>query len=126
MKLKKKYTGTSIYYFDQMSKKRFHLIKVFVDSYLEKSIGLHDMFGKFNSFINMVNDNNDNYFVPETKFNSLSNLLETAGVTDLEHVEIFLEIYHSNLNNGGTARERALLIHQLWRDKALELRDLDV
>ena len=46
-------------------------------------------------------------------------------VTDPEHVELFLEIYHNNLNKEGTARERALLIHQLWRDKALELRDLD-
>lgn len=122
MKLKKKYTGNSIYYFDQMSKRHFHPIKVFEDSYLEKSTGLHDMFGRFNSFINM---DNDNYFVPETKFTSLTNLLESAGVTDPEHVELFLEIYHNNLNKEGTARERALLIHQLWRDKALELRDFD-
>jgi len=54
--------------------------------------------------------NNDNYFVPETKFTSLTNLPESAGVSDPEHVELFLEIFHNNLNKERTTRERALLI----------------
>jgi len=49
------------------------------------------MFGRFNSLINMNNVNNNKYFVPKTKFLSMTNLLESDDVTVPDHGEAFLK-----------------------------------
>jgi hypothetical protein len=96
MKLKKKYNGTSIYRFDQL-----------------------------NSFINLGNNKKDNYFAPETQLMSIDSLLKLLGVKDSDHMEDFKELFYTYQGREGSPLDRALIIHQLWRDKALELRDLD-
>lgn len=125
MKLKKKYNGTSIYRFDQMNKEHFDLLTEFVDGYLERCIGLHDMFNQLNSFINLGNNKKDNYFAPETQLMSIDSLLKLLGVKDSDHMEDFKELFYTYQGREGSPLDRALIIHQLCRDKALELRDLD-
>lgn len=114
---------TSIYYHDQFSKIKFSLIKKFVDDHLEKQAELFDLFGEINNFVNYKNNDRGNFFEAENNIMGLRNLLTIAGISDPKHLEIFEGIALEGFTSDGTARDRAIKIHDLWREKALELRD---
>ncbi|MDB9779109.1 hypothetical protein OAB54_02495 [Flavobacteriaceae bacterium] len=117
--------NVSIFYHDKMGKIEFKAIKVFVDNYLEKYIELNELLGTVNEFINYKNPKKDNTFNPEDKLMSLKSLLNIAGVEKPHHIEIFEDIAFDHINSAGSAKERAIIIHDAWRVKALQIRDND-
>jgi hypothetical protein len=78
-----------------------------------------------NSFINLEKNKKYNYFTLETHLLSIDSLLNLFGVKDSDYMQEFKEFFYIFQGREGSPLDRALIIHQLWRDKALELRDLD-
>ncbi|MDG1272281.1 MAG: hypothetical protein P8O04_07485 [Flavobacteriaceae bacterium] len=78
-----------------------------------------------NSFINLEKNKKYNYFTLETHLLSIDSLLNLFGVKDSDYMQEFKELFYIFQGREGSPLDRALIIHQLWRDKALELRDLD-
>ncbi|MGB1971098.1 MAG: hypothetical protein ACPHSE_01260 [Flavobacteriaceae bacterium] len=111
----------SIYTHDEMDKATFESVKTFVDQYLEKYIDMNDMFSNINTFINYRNQDKDNVFEAENEIMSLDTLFEIAQINNPEHRDIFLEIFHQEIAKSGSSRERAVKIHDLWCQKALEI-----
>ncbi len=104
-----------------MSKKEFAVIKIFCDAYLTKFVATYDLFCKINSFINYKNSAKDNYFAPDSQLMDLELLLNMGGVTNSDHVAIFVDIAFDLIDSEGTVKDRAMRIHDAWRERALKL-----